>query len=384
MTRTARSRRAPVYRDTGFPFQSIDQSAEAFAAEAAFPQSGEPIYTRYSNPTVLEAEDSVAQLEGSDWAMLAASGMAAIDIALSPFHVVDDARPWLFFSELYGGTNAYIREVLIRRRGIPIERFFPDGDRWDMDRLAGVLDRVRPALVYFEAVSNPLLMVADGRKIIELAQARGAKVLIDNTFATPALWKPLEDGADVVIHSATKYFGGHGDLTAGAVCGNDADLHSQMLTYRKLVGHIFSPDDAYRLTTQMKTFSLRFKTQCENAEKIARLLEDHPKVSRVLYPGLDSHPTHAESAALFGQNGWGAMITFELAGGREAAVKLVEAIQEHIAYVLTLGDSETIILHVPTTFGADRYPNPGMMRLSVGFEPYAQIEAAMLGGLAAV
>jgi cystathionine beta-lyase/cystathionine gamma-synthase len=383
--RQARSRRAPIYRDSSYRFETIQEAVEAFRAEAADPQSAEQfIYTRWGNPTVMEAEADIARLEGSAWAMLASSGMSAIDIALSIFEEGASTGTWLVFSELYGGTNTYLDQVMGRRRGVSVERFEPVGERFDIAALEAALDRVRPSLLFFEALTNPLLIVVDGAAVIKAARDRGIRVIVDNTFCTPLLWKPLAHGADLVVHSATKYFGGHGNITAGIVAGDDAKLRADAMTYRKLVGHILSPDDAYRLTTHIKTLPLRYARQCESALKLARLLEDHPQVAGVRYPGLETHLTHVEAARLFEDRGFGAMITFELKGGRAACDAFVEAVGEHIAYIPTLGDAESILLHVESNFGAEKYPYPGMLRLSVGFEPYEDLEAHVRAALNAI
>jgi len=381
----AASRRTPIYRDSGYPFESVDEAAEAIRAEAEYPQSAsELIYTRYGNPTVTEAEHEVARVEGSAWAMLASSGMSAIDIALSIFHERENTGTWLFLNEMYGGTRDYVTKVLERRRGIHVERFGAQDERYSLSELAATLDRVKPSLLYFEVLSNPLLIVADAIEMIKAAKERSIRVVIDNTFATPLLFKPLEHGADLVVHSATKYFGGHGDITAGAICGSDAALRGEAMLYRRLIGHIFSPDDAYRLTTQIKSLPLRYARQCESALQLARRLEDHDQIASVRYPGLESHATHAEARRVFGERGFGAVVTFEMKGGRAAADKFVAQVKDRIPYVMTLGDSESIMTHVPSTFGIDKYPYPGMMRLSVGFEPYEELEEAVLKGLAAI
>lgn len=381
----ASSRRTPIYRDSGFLLGSIEEAAEAYKAEAEYPQSSEEfIYTRIGNPTVIEAEQTIASAEGSSWAALTASGMAAVDVALSIFQTAGDDRPWLFFDEIYGGTISFVDQVLKARRGVRAEWLHPHGEKFDLAELETMLVNLKPKLVYFEAISNPLLICVNGPEVIRLAKQHGCTVIIDNTFATPLLWKPLEHGADLVVHSATKYFSGHGDLTAGVVCGNDPVLHGQVMQYRKLIGNILSPDDAYRLTTTVKTLSLRFRRQCESALRLARLLEDSDQVERVRYPGLESHLTGADAAATFGGNGFGAMINFELKGGREACEAFVGQVAGHMGYVMTLGDSESIMLHVPTVFGEARYPNQGMIRLSVGFEPFEDIEATVRKALAAL
>jgi cystathionine beta-lyase/cystathionine gamma-synthase len=381
----ASSRRTPIYRDTGFLVGSIEEAGEAYKAEAVYPQSYDTfLYTRMGNPTVIEAEQAVAAAEGSVWAALTASGMAAIDVALSIQQKAGDDRPWLFFDEIYGGTITFAEQVLKGRRGVKVEWLRPHDERFDMAEFETMLESLKPQVVYFEAISNPLLICVNGPEVIRIAKKHGCTVIMDNTFCTPLLWKPLEHGADLVVHSATKYFSGHGDLTAGVVCGNDHALHGAVMQYRKVIGNILSPDDAYRLTTTLKTFPLRYARQCDNALKLARLLDDSDKVERVRYPGLEGHLTAAEAAATFGGNGFGAMVTFDLKGGRKAADKFVNETAGHIGYVMTLGDSESIMLHVATVFGEARYPFPGMFRFSAGFEPFEELEGAVRKALAVV
>ena len=379
-----RTKRLPIYRNAGFLFDTIGEAADVFAREEEYPQSADRFsYSRYGNPNVAETEELLAEIEGAEWAVLTGTGMAAIDTALSVFQRGQDTGPWLFFSELYGGTNDYIENVLIGRRGIEVLRFHPEegAERYDLNRLEDLLDRVEPSLVYFEPVTNPLLIVSDGGRIIEMAKERGISVIVDNTFATSRLWLPLERGADIVVHSATKYLGGHGNLTAGVVCGNDSGIRKDAMLYRKYVGNTLSADDAYRLNTQARTFGLRFAVQCENASKLAAAMSGHPAVERVRYPGLATHPTHEEAARMFGGRGFGAMVNVDFKGGRPAADAFVEAVADTISYVPTLGDPTTIMLHVATVWGEERFPYPGMVRVSVGFEPYDDLESGVLQAL---
>jgi cystathionine beta-lyase/cystathionine gamma-synthase len=380
----ASSKRAPIYRDSSFRFDSIGQAERAFIQEEELPQSSTDfIYTRYANPCTLETERDLAKLEGSRWALLTSSGMAAIDMALSIFQEGDKTGTWFFFSELYGGTNTYIDSILVKRRGITIERFKieENEERYDTDKLAEVLDRVKPKLIFFEALSNPLLIAVDGDRIIRMAKERGIAVVVDNTFCTPLLWRPLESGADLVIHSATKFLSGHGNLIAGVLCGNSPKLKKAAMLYRKFVGAIISPDDSYRLGTHLKTFHLRFKTQCENAFRLAQCFVKHGAVKTVRYPGLENHVTHKEAKALFRNNGFGAMINVDLKGGRHACDLFLKEASGVVSYTPTLGDPETILLHVSTVWGEERFPYPGMIRLSVGFEPYDKLEKGIVDGL---
>lgn len=378
--------RVPIYRDAGYILENPEITKKAFKEEQDHHRAPDLyIYSRYRNPTVAATEEQVMALEGCEWALLTQSGMAAIDVALSIFQQGPDTGTWLFFSDIYGGTNSYIDRVLQFRRGLKIKRFSPASYRYDLDELEAILRAEKPRLVYFEAISNPMLIVTDCREVIRLAKKHGAAVVVDNTFATPYLWHPLEDGADLVIHSATKYLSGHNNITAGVVCGNDGKLGQACIEYRKYVGHVLSPDDAYRLGTQMKSFELRYERHCRNAEKLAARLSRQPEVEQVLFPGLSSHPTHAEALKLFAGKGFGAMITFDLKGNGpadkgEAAGRFIGAVSARIPQVPTLGDTATTLLHVESVWG-EKYPLPGMIRLSVGIEKYEEIEAAVIDGL---
>ncbi len=371
--REINSVRTPVYRDSGFELPTAAATSGAFAAETGHEREPDLyIYSRYRNPTVVSAEEAVMEVEGCGWALLAQSGMAAIDIALSIFQEAGRQSNWLFFSEIYGGTLSYIGSVLQKRRGMEVSFFRPVDGRYDYRQLENALSDIRPDILYFETISNPLLIVAEGRRVIELGKKYGSKVIVDNTFATPMLWKPLDDGADIVIHSATKYFSGHGNLTAGVLCGNNNKLMQSAVEYRKFVGHMLSPDDAYRLQTQMASFSLRFRKQCENAAAVASVLESSDLVARVLYPGLESHGTHGAAKDLTGGKGYGAMITFDLAGAspeakRKNRDKFIASVYPEIRLIPTLGDNHTILMPVEAVWGT-RYPEPGMIRLSVGYE----------------
>ncbi len=217
-----------------------------------------------------------------------------------------------------------------------------------------------------------MLIVPDVVSVIRISKKYGSKVIADNTFATPYLWRPLESGADIVIHSATKYFSGHGNITAGVLCGNDDEIMKAAINYRKFTGHMISADDAYRLHDHIQTFELRFVQQCKNASAIASMLKNSNKVTKVWYPGLNDHPTHREAVKLFGKKGWGGMVTFDFAGKNKADKKkrrdsFIKAVSDKIKLIPSLGDPKTILLPVESVWGA-KYPEPGMLRLSAGFE----------------
>lgn len=380
------SARVPVYRDAGFELFDAETTAAAFNSESNHEREPENyIYSRYRNPTVVAAEQEIMNIEGSVWSLLTQSGMSAIDTALSIFQNGKITSPWLFFSEIYGGTISFAESVLKNRRGLDIRSFNPVNEKYNTDEFEKIIKSVKPEIVYIESISNPMLIVPDGEKIIRIAKDNGAKVIVDNTFATPVLWKPLDIGADIVIHSATKYISGHGNLTAGVLCGNSPELLHAAIEYRKFVGHMLSPDDAYRLHTQIQSFYLRFKQQCHNAGMIAGMLESTPLVNKVWYPGLVSHPTHNEAKRLFGDKGFGAMVTFDFAGnsGTEKQKKrdnFIKAVSHKIKLIPTLGDPHTILMPVEAVWGA-KYPEPGMIRLSAGFEDHDALKSTIEGAL---
>lgn len=380
------STRTPIYRDAGFLLGDIPTMKQAFADEHNHPHSPNSyIYSRYRNPNVVAAEEMIMEMENAQWSLLTQSGMAAIDVALSVFQTKENTGKWLFFTEIYGGTNSFIDKVLINRRGIDIIRFAPEGDDYSLEHYVNMLETHKPSVVFFEAISNPMLITVDGAEIIKLAKQHGAKVIVDNTFATPMLWQPLNDGADIVIHSATKYMAGHGNLSAGVVSGNDPELAKQAIEYRKWVGHMLSPDEAYRLEDMLKTFNLRFTQHCSNAFAIAQYLDSHTMIEKVLYPGLPSHPTHANAIKMLENKGYGAIVTFDIKGKdwaeKETRCKrFIEILAHQIPLVPTLGDADTILMPIEAVWG-DKFPFPGMIRLSVGIEDVTKLISSIKSAL---
>ncbi len=367
------SSRMPLYRDAGFELYDADTTKNAFSKETENERVPELfIYSRYRNPTVVAAEEEIMKLEECNWALLTQSGMSAIDTALSVFQNGELTKPWVFFSEIYGGTISFAESVLRKRRGLQIYNFNPVDEKYHLDEFEKIIKKIGPEVIYVETISNPMLIVTDIEHVVSIAHKSGSKVIVDNTFATPLLYKPLEGGADLVIHSATKYLSGHGNITAGVVCGNDTFLMKAAIEYRKLIGHMISPDDAYRLNTQIRTFELRFLEQCRNAVRITELLNDHPAIRKVWYPGLPDHKTNKEAIRLFGSRGFGAMITFDFGGSNNNIKKgkrdnFISAVSEKIKIIPSLGDPNSILMPVESVWGA-KYPEPGMIRLSVGFE----------------
>lgn len=380
------SSRMPIYRDAGFELFDAETTAGAFKKETEHEREPDNyIYSRYRNPTVVAAEEEIMKLEGCKWALLTQSGMSAIDTALSIFQHGAQSRPWLFFTEIYGGTISFIESVLKNRRGLDIHYFTPENGIYNMSDFEKIMEELKPEIVYIESVSNPMVIVSDVTETARIAKKCGAKTILDNTFATPWLLKPLAEGVDIVIHSATKYFSGHGNVTAGVICGNDEGIMKQAIEYRKFVGHMLSPDDAYRLQTQIQTFNLRFSQQCRNASRLADYLSNNSLINKVWYPGLKSHPTHSIAEKLFKGKGYGAMITFDFAGKdgnekRSRRDKFIKLVSEKIKLIPTLGDPHTILMPVEAVWGA-KYPEPGMIRLSVGFEDYIELERIIMRGL---
>ena len=383
MKKKVNTGRTPIYRDAGFNLEDAGTTRQAFQNEKDHPwEPSEYIYSRYRNPSVVSAEKELARIEESAWALLTQSGMSSVDLALSIFQRAGYNQTWLMFSEIYGGTNSFIDNVLIERRGINVQRFVPHKGAYNLEELEKTIKEMEPELIYFEIISNPMLMVSDALAIIEIAQKYGCRVIIDNTFSSSYLWKPLAYGADLVIYSATKYLSGHGDLTAGAVCGNDPHLLKNALEYRKLVGHMLSPDDANRLESQMKTFHLRYEKQCKNAFALAMILEKNDMIEKVLYPGLKTHSSHNYAKKLFRNKGYGAMITFDLIGkDKEEKAELrdsfISSLRDTIPLIPSLGDVHTTLLPVEPVWG-DKYPLHGMIRLSVGIEDVSFLESTMI------
>jgi cystathionine beta-lyase/cystathionine gamma-synthase len=384
--REVNSARTPVYRDAGFELFDAATTESAFRNETEHEREPDYfIYSRYRNPTVVSAEEEIMKLERCNWALLTQTGMSAIDTATSVFHNGKDTGPWLFFSEIYGGTISFMESVLKRRRGLDIHYFTAEDGNYNLIEFEKVLAGLHPSIVYLETISNPMLIVADVSEITKIARKYGSKVIVDNTFATPWLYRPLAKGSDIVIHSATKYFSGHGNLTAGVICGNDKAIMQSAIEYRKFVGHMLSPDDAYRLQTHLQSFKLRFERQCSNALKLAGCLENSSLIRKVWYPGLRSHSTHDIAHKLFRGKGFGGMITFDFEGTdpvekRTRRDKFISFVSEKIKLIPTLGDPYTILMPVEAVWGV-KYPEPGMIRLSIGFEEYRELESTITEAL---
>ncbi len=361
-----------IDRTIGFPLGGVEETKTAFTMPLG---SRLYSYARRENPTVTDCERTVAEIETADWCLLTTCGMAAINVALSIFNDPDDRRPWLFPADAYSGTKDYATDVLRNQRGVNIRFADPSGPDSTTANLISAIQDEPPAMVFVEPVSNPILDIVDVPAVVEAAKNQGARVVVDNTFATPYLFHPLDVGADLVVHSATKYLGGHNNILAGAICGKDPDLYARLITHRNTIGSVLSPDDAGRLKSQLATFSLRVARQNATAMEIAEYLDNHPAIAKVRYPGLLSHADHSLAQKMFDQRGFGAMITFDLALSEEGCRRFVEELSSDIPHIGSLGDVTTSFLHVKACFGEGYEPTT--IRLSVGIEPAEQIISSL-------
>ncbi len=323
----------PIYLTTTFAYPEYRETDAVF-----FHQRDGYVYSRYGTPTHRALESAVADLEGGDVAFCTASGMAAVHLALLAAGVGRDV-PVLLAQDVYGSSLTLATRVLARL-GVPVYTV----DVGDMTAVRRQLDTVRPGVVFFEVISNPLTKVADVPTLIEWAHAVGARVVVDNTFTTPFLFRPLEHGADFVVHSATKYLSGHGDVLAGVVVTRK-EYASQVETLLRQVGSTLGPMEAWLVYRGLKTLALRFPRQCENAQRIATFLQTHPRVARVYYPGLSDHPDHERATHLFGGRYYGAIVAFEIAGaGQEEVFRFLDSLKLCLP-VTTLGDIYTTVLY---------------------------------------
>ncbi|MFZ5915681.1 MAG: trans-sulfuration enzyme family protein [Chloroflexota bacterium] len=323
-------------------------------------EKGPFFYSRVANPTVVALEQAVAALEGGQHALAFGSGMAAIAAVMS---LLDAGDHVLAAQDVYSGTFDLLREHL-SRHGVT-------HDFVDMTEPAAVEAAMRPntRLIWAETPSNPLLRVTDIAALAEITHRRGAWLGVDNTFASPYFQNPLALGADVSMHSCTKYLGGHSDLIGGMLIVNDP-LHELLAKKRSATGGILGPFDAWLMLRGIRTLAVRMEAHQRNAFAVARFLEGHPKVARVWYPGLESHPQHALAARQM--RGYSGMVSFEIRGGLEAARRFVGALEVFISAV-SLGGVESLaeIPHAMTHRSMQATSlaiSPATIRLSVGLE----------------
>ncbi len=290
-------------------------------------------YSRTRNPTRDALEGCLAALEGAEHALAFASGLAATDAIL---HLLEPGDHLLASDDVYGGTFRIFDKVF-RRMGVEFS-YVDMSDPGNVER--GL--RKSTKLLWIESPTNPMLKIVDLSAVARLARGHGAKTVVDNTFATPFFQRPLEHGIDVVAHSTTKYLNGHSDVVGGAVMTSDAAVHERLRFLQNAVGAVAGPMDSFLVLRGLKTLHVRMERHAENALKLARFLEGHPQVERVIYPGLPSHPQHALADRQM--RGFGGMLTFVIRGGLEAARTFLKAVRI-FACAESLGGVESLIEH---------------------------------------
>jgi O-succinylhomoserine sulfhydrylase len=349
-----------IYMTSGYVYESAEEAESAFKGDAE-----RFIYSRYANPTVAMFEERLRLLEGAEACMATASGMAAVFASLMSLLKAGDR---IVASRALFGSCHFIVNDILPRYGIAHE--FVDGA--DAAQWQEALSKPAQA-VFLETPSNPALEIIDLDLVSELAHGAGAQVVIDNVFATPLLQRPLERGADIVVYSATKHIDGQGRTLGGAILGRTEFIGGELKTFLRHTGPALSAFNAWVLVKGLETMDLRVDRMCDNALEIARFLEGHNSISRVLYPHLDSHPQAALAREQMRKGG--TIVSFELAGGKAAAFKLLNSL-EIIDISNNLGDSKSLVTHPATTthqrLAAEERARlgitDGLVRLSVGLE----------------
>ena len=314
-------------------------------------------YTREGNPTQERLETALAALEGGQAALAFASGMAAVDAVLGS---LPPGSHVLMPRDVYMGSRVLAREFLVRQ-GVRVDAV----DVTDAGAVAAAMT-AQTACVWLETPSNPLLQIADVAAITDLARRAGAIVAVDSTFATPCLQQPLALGADIVMHSMTKYFGGHSDVLGGALVFARRDaLHDGIAHARHVRGAVLAPFNAWLTLRGLRSLPARMAWHCRNARAVAEFLATHPRVERVNWPGLSSHPNHATAARQM--KDFGGMLSVQIRSGRDAALAVAAKVKV-FTNATSLGGCESLIEHRASVEGANPVSPPNLLRLSVGLE----------------
>ncbi|WP_332697106.1 methionine gamma-lyase [Halalkalibacter lacteus] len=350
----------PIYQTSTFTFSSLEQGAKRFAGE----EKGY-IYSRLSNPTVSILEERIARLEGGEAALAFASGMAAVSAALIGITKMNDHI--LCSKGVYGCTFGLLQMLK--------EKYNIDHHFHNMISAEGILSNIREntTCIFIETPINPTMRVIDLELVTTVAKKKGIKVVVDNTFSTPYLQKPLQMGSDLVIHSATKYIGGHGDVIGGIIVGNGDTIRYLQKTTQKDIGGVISPFDAWLLLRGIKTIAVRMDRHCKNAGKLAEQLKNHPKIKAVYYPGDQDHPDYEIMKRQMKKGG--GLLSFEIDGTYEDTVNVVNQLNL-IQIAVSLGDAETLIQHpasmthavVPKEVRKEMGISNQLLRLSAGLE----------------
>lgn len=364
-----------LFLTSGYTYESMEAAEKRFTGE-------EPgfVYSRFANPTVRMFEERMALLEGAEDARATASGMAAVTAAILCSLKAGDH---ILSSQAVFGSCRFIVETLAPRFGI--SSTLVDGR--DLDQWKKAI-RPNTRIVFLESPSNPTLEVIDIRAVAEIAHAAGALLIVDNVFATPVLQRPLELGADIVVYSATKHIDGQGRCLGGVVLSSKQWIADHLANFLRQTGPAISPFNAWVMLKSLETLDLRVREHARNGEAVARFLEDHPKVTRVLHPALKSHPQH--ELAMSQMEMGGNVMAFDVKGGKEGAFRFANAL-EIIKISNNLGDAKSLITHPATTTHQRLTPeqraasgiSEGMLRLSIGLEDpqdlMEDLDAALAG-----
>lgn len=358
-----RSLGMPIYQTSTFYFDTCEQGGRCFSGE----ENGY-YYSRMNNPTVNLVEEKIAAMEGAEAAVAASSGMGVISSAL--WSIAGAGKHILADTTLYGCTFSLLNHGLTRY-GVDVTFL----DTSDLKAVAENL-RENTCAVYLETPANPTLKITDIQAVAEIVHRYdpAIKVVVDNTFATPYLQRPLELGADVVVHSATKFLNGHGDAVAGFVCGDQAFIQEvRMFGVKDMTGSVLGPQEAFLILRGLKTFELRMMRHCENAQKLADYLAANPKVEKIYFPGIPTHPNH--EVAKRQMRNYGPMMSIEVKGGKQAGMTFVNSLKL-CKIAVSLGDAETLVQH-PASMTHSAYTAEelkeagipeGLVRISVGLE----------------
>jgi cystathionine gamma-synthase/methionine-gamma-lyase len=359
----------PIHTATSYFYESMEQLDRVFAQEEAGYS-----YARYENPSAVGLEELMCALESGHGALACASGMTAIHTALLTA-LADRRKSIVAAGALYGASISLLMNVL-EPMGISV-RFV---DVCDLDATAAAIADAKPGCLLMETISNPLLRVGQMDKIAEMARATGAALVVDNTFATPLISRPLELGAHFTVHSLTKYLAGHGDVLGGVIV-TDKEHADGMRALSRTIGPVLGPFESYLTMRGIKTFALRMERQCANACRVASWLSSHPKIERVYFPAASDHPDAATVRRLFPPNLYGAIVSFELKdAGRNEVFRFMDALKL-VVRATSLGDVHTMMLYPVMSSHREVSPKhrermgirDNLVRLSAGIEDVEDI-----------
>lgn len=365
----------PIYTSTTYTYQTAAELDEAFASGNGY------VYARYGNPTITALEQALAVAEGGMGAVVFGSGMAALHAAILAAgtprgETAPQVRGIVASRDLYGAT-VNLLQTFFAEQGVPVTYC----DACDLAAFEQAIAATNPNVVLIEQISNPLLRVADIAGIARLSKAAGARLVVDATMTTPIVQRPLEHGADLVVHSTTKYIGGHGDATGGVVVAKASMVRDSLTRTVKLLGAVLGPYEAQQTLRGIKTLFLRVRQQCQNAAEVAAWLSEQPEVAQVHYPGLASHPQHMLASQFFTDGLYGAMVSFVLRDNtREAVFRFTDRLRL-ILPATSLGDVYTLV-SIPSISShrdlsaeqrTERGISDGMARLSIGIEDVRDI-----------